>query len=296
VTRDAVAFERNRDRIAVPGGGIAVLRFGRAGAPPLLFAHANGFCASAYRQMLEHLGPRFDVYAVDLRGHGRTSLPTDRKGLRGLDIFGADIGALLTAIRAKSNIGAPWTLSGHSLGAVAVTLAAVGRADVAALRLVEPVAMPQAWSWAARTPFWPLIAWRLPLVAGARKRRAAWPDRASVLASYSKKPLFASWASGVLEDYLSDGLDVTAAGASLSCAPSWEAANFAAQAHDFWGAAKKAPAPIAVLAARHPSSTTPPSSIRRFRRLGAEIVLIDGVSHLAPFENPAAVAGFLAGA
>lgn len=296
MTAHANAFEPQRDRIAIPGGDIAVLRFGQAGAPPLLYAHANGFCASAYRRMLEHLGPRFDVFAVDLRGHGRTTLPTDRTDFKGLDPYGADIGALLTAIRRKSKIGGRWTLSGHSLGAVAATLAAVGREDVAALRLVEPVAMPPFWYWAARTALWPLIAPRLPLVAGARNRRASWPDRASVIASYRKKPLFASWANGVLEDYLSDGLAETAGGVSLSCAPAWEAANFAAQAHDFWGAVRMAPAPIAVLAARHPSSTTPPGSVRRFRRLGAEIVLIDGVSHLAPFENPAAVARFLAAA
>jgi pimeloyl-ACP methyl ester carboxylesterase len=296
VTSAAIAFEPARDRIAIPGGDIAVLRFGRPGAPPLLYAHANGFCASAYRRMLEHVGPRFDVFAVDLRGHGRTTLATDRTDFKGLDLYGADIGALLTAIRRKSNLSARWTLSGHSLGAVAVTLAAVGRVDVAALRLVEPVAMPPFWYWAARTPVWPLIAPRLPLVAGARNRRAAFPDRASVLASYRTKPLFASWVNGVLEDYLTDGLAETAAGVSLSCAPRWEAANFAAQAHDFWGAVKKAPAPIAALVARHPSSTTPPGSIRRFQRLGVEIVLIDGVSHLAPFENPAAVAGFLAAA
>lgn len=281
-------------RVAGKDGEFALLRFGREGAPPLLFAHANGFCASAYRQMLEQIGARRDVFAVDLRGHGRTTLPTQGAQARRFDLHGADVSGLLTTLGAHVGRGLKWTLSGHSLGAVAATLAAVGRDDVAAIRLVEPVAPPPIWRTLARSPFWPMVAERVPIVAGARRRRRMWSSRADVLASYAGKPFFAGWARGVLEDYLADGLKKEGGGVALSCAPDWEAGNFAARPADFFGAIAKAPAPVAVLAARHPSSTTPAASIRRLQRLGAVVDMIEGVSHLAPFEAPAAAAGFLA--
>ncbi|MFZ5616585.1 MAG: alpha/beta fold hydrolase [Pseudomonadota bacterium] len=277
-------------------GEMAMLRFGVEGAPPLLFAHANGFCASAYRQMLEALGSRFDVFAVDLRGHGRTRLPPPAQRHQGLDLFGADVAALLDSLSLRIDKGARWTLSGHSLGGVAVTFAAVNRRDVAALRLIEPVATPPFWSGLARSPVWPLVAPRIPLVKGALARRGRWPDRETVRASYAGKPLFSTWASGVLDDYLADGLKAEDGGVALSCAPEWEAANFAAQAHDFWAAFAAAPAPVAVLAARHPSSTVSPYAVRRFAALGAEVVEVGGRTHLIPFEDPPAAARFLAGA
>lgn len=285
--------QERRIGISLADGEIAMLRYGREGAPPLLFAHANGFCASAYRQMLDTIGDRCDIFAVDLRGHGRTSLPTGRADHRGLDIFGADVSALLSAL-GKIN-SARWTLTGHSLGAVAVTLAAVGRADVARLRLIEPVAMPRRWHALARTPFWPMIADAIPLVRSARARRREWPDAASAKASYGRKKLFSTWADGVLEDYLDDGLKVEAGGVALACAPEWEATNFAAQAHDFWGALAAASVEVAVLAARHPSTTVSESAHRRFARLGASVRMVEGRTHLIPFEDPAAAAEFLAG-
>lgn len=271
---------------------MAILRFGRGDAPPLLFAHANGFCASAYRQMLAAAGAAFDIYAVDLRGHGRTRLPTDVPNFTGLEVHGADLGALLNTLKAPTR----WTLSGHSLGAVAVTLAAKGRCDVAALRLIEPVALPRLWSAVARSPIGPSIMRRTPLAAGARARRGAFKDRDSVRSSYRGKALFSTWADGILDDYLDDGLKAAAGGVALSCAPAWEAANFAAQAHDFWGAVDQAPAPIAVLAADHPSTTTPAGSVRRFRRRGADVEIIAGCTHLVPFEQPLVAARFLKGA
>jgi len=279
--------------VAIDGGEVALLRFGREGAPPLLFAHANGFCASAYRRMLDALGDRFDVFAVDLRGHGRTRLPADPIGHRSMAVFGEDLR------RTKAALGAhaakrPWTLAGHSLGGVAAATAAAGEADVAALRLIEPVAMPKRWSILAASPIWPLIAPRIPLVRAAARRRSRWPDRRSALESYAAKPFFAGWAEGVIEDYLDDGLIADGAGVRLACAPAWEAANFAAQANDLWGALRRCRAEVAVLAAAHPSSTVPASSERRFRRLGAQVERRAGVTHLAPFEMPQVAAAFLA--
>jgi pimeloyl-ACP methyl ester carboxylesterase len=288
-------FSARRLRVAIEGGEIALLRFGRAGAPPLLFAHANGFCASAYRRMFEAAGEAFDIFAVDLRGHGGTRLPAAIEGHRSMAIFGEDVRRTKTALAPFAG-DAPWTLAGHSLGGVAALKAAAGDNAVAAVKLIEPVAMPRGWNTLAASPLWPLIAPRIPLVQAASRRRARWPDRMTAHQSYARKPFFAGWADGVLADYLEDGLTPDGDGVRLSCAPGWEAANFAAQANDLWGALARTCAPVSVLAARHSSSTLRGNAEARFRRGGAAVERVSGVTHLIPFEDPMLAANFLTAA
>ena len=292
MTGAAAEKATRRLTVAIEGGDVALLRFGRDGAAPLLFAHANGFCASAYRRVFMHLGARYEIFAVDMRGHGRTRLPAQPAGHRSMAIFGDDLRRVAAALAPQLR-GRGVILAGHSLGGVAALKAAAGEAGVAAIRLIEPVAMPDAWNALARTPLWPLIAPRIPLVRAAARRRSRWPDRQTVLESYARKPFFAGWESGVLADYLEDGLADEADGVRLACSPAWEAANFAAQANDLWGALARAQAPVSVLAARHPSSTVPKGAEARFRRLGAQVERLSGQTHLLPFENPARAAQFL---
>lgn len=279
-----------RIKIDLAGGALAGFHWPAPEKPPLLFLHATGFCASAYRRMLGGLQGRYDIYALDLRGHGGNTRPADPSRLRSWAPYVDDARAFLDRQERKG-----WTLAGHSMGAATSLLAAQGRTDVAALRLIEPVAMPDWFSLAAKTPFWPVFAGGIPLVRQAARRRNEWPDRESVLASYARKGLFAGWAPGVLEDYLEDGLVEADGGVRLACDPAWEAATFAAQANDFWRAAAAAPAPVSVFAAEHASSTVTAAARARFRRLGADVTVKPGVSHLAPMEDPAALAGFLAG-
>jgi len=272
-----------------PDGAVAGWRWVNEGAPPLLFCHATGFCASVYKRMLQPLSDRFDIFALDMRGHGRTSLPADPGTLRSWDIYADDVASFL-----NSEARDGWTLSGHSMGGVVVAMASRGRKDVSAIRLIEPVAMPPATALLARTPIWPHIAQRFPLVRGARQRRSVWPARGDVMASYDRKKIFRSWAPGVLADYLEDGLVDADGGVRLSCAPAWEAATFQAHANDFWGAVRAAPAPIRVLAADDRSSTVWPGALRRFRRAGGQVAKQPGASHLIAMEKPDFVAEFVA--
>lgn len=279
-----------RFRVDIAEGTLAGWRWPNAGKPPLLFCHATGFCASAYKQMLYALGAGFDVFALDMRGHGRTDLPADPESLRSWDVYARDIAAFLDN---QDRNG--WTLAGHSMGGAAVALASCGRSDISALRLVEPVAPPRLFALAARTLLWPLYARRMPMAARAARRRARWASHAEAAAGYERKALFRDWAPGVLADYLEDGLVDEAGGARLACAPLWEAATFAAQAHDLWDAVRRAPAPLSVLAAQGPSTTVWPPARARLRRAGAALTLLDGVGHLAPMQDPARCARFIAG-
>jgi pimeloyl-ACP methyl ester carboxylesterase len=278
---------------SLSGGSMAGWRWVNDDAPPLLFCHATGFCASVYKQMLQHLSGVYDVFALDMRGHGKTDLPADPKRLRSWDIYARDIAAFLDSQKREG-----WTLAGHSMGGVVVTVAAKNRPDIAALRLIEPVVMPAYLTFAARTPFWRLASARIPIVRGAAKRRASWPDRNQVLKSYQRKRIFSGWAEGVLGDYLEDGLVVAdgACGVSLACDPRWEAATFAAHANDFWGAIRSSGVPVRVLAADEASSTIPGRARMRCDSLGVRVRELAGLTHLAPMEDPARCAEFLANA
>ena len=59
------------------GGAMAALEFGPAGRPvDIVFSHANGFNALTYRTILAPLAADLRILAIDLRGHGASTLPT----------------------------------------------------------------------------------------------------------------------------------------------------------------------------------------------------------------------------
>ncbi len=275
------------------GGAVAGWRWPSPGDTQLVFLHATGFCASAYRPVFELARRQFDIFAIDLRGHGRTTLPADPSTLRSWSLYAADVAAALDALPTPQR---GRILSGHSCGAVVAALAACGRKDVKRLALIEPVAMPSWMRHAAATPVWPLTVSRWPLVRGAKSRRAKFPSREAAAQNYGRKPLFARWTPDSLKGYLEDGLAEAENGVRLACTPDWEAATFAAQAHDFWGAVRRAPCSVHVLIARDPSSTVSRRAENRLNALGAQVTIREGVSHLLPLEDPEAAAAFLCAA
>ena len=280
-------------KIPTSAGQMAARSYGDPTSPPLILCHANGFCGSTYRQLSVALAKRYFVLAVDLRGHGRSDLPTNPKAHRSYQVYARDLHEFADGARAMFGLSGDWVFAGHSMGAVSCLLCAADRSDVRAVRLVEPVLLPAGFRVVASMPLMRPLMDRWPMVRGAKNRRNVWPDRKSVFDSYLEKPLFRHWAPGVLDDYLEDGLVETDEGVRLACAPAWEAANFAAQGHNAFAAIRRLAVPLSVMtASRH--STVVPSARARVRRLGGQIVQINA-SHLAPMEEPGEVTSFLAG-
>jgi pimeloyl-ACP methyl ester carboxylesterase len=129
-----------RKTLDADDGAVSYLEWeGTAGAPLLIFSHANGFNASTYKSLLAPLAEEFRIVAWDMRGHGLTTLPLDRRLMRGWQIFRDDVLRFIDRLDAK-----PVVLAGHSLGATATALAAAMRPAIGnALVLAEPV-MPEA--------------------------------------------------------------------------------------------------------------------------------------------------------
>jgi pimeloyl-ACP methyl ester carboxylesterase len=270
----------------IPGGRMAGLAFGPDASPDIVFLHATGFNARAYRAMLAPLGDRFAVWAMDARGHGRTTLPAKLWGYNSWRRHRDDLIALL-----EKHATHPVTLAGHSMGATVSLLAAARRPDlVAGLALLEPVIMPAAMYAMFELPFGPLIQRSvLPLARNAGRRRAHFDSREAAVAAFTGRGVFKSFPPEAITDYVADGLaqDAKRGGFKLACAPAWEAATFCAQRHDPWGALRRVRAPLVVLRAEH-HSTLFPAAAHRIAALkpDARIAMVEGASHMLPIERP----------
>jgi pimeloyl-ACP methyl ester carboxylesterase len=259
------------------GGAMAALDLGPKDRPvDIVFSHANGFNGRTYRTILEPLADRWRVLALDLRGHGASTLPTVIEGRQGWFEFRDDLLALMAA-----TCEAPVVLAGHSMGGTSSLLAAAAEPDrVRALALFDPVVFPAEMQGAATE--------ESPLVAGALRRRATFPSKQAALDAYLGRGAFRTWSKAQLADYVAAGFQETGTGeVTLACTPEWEASSFRTHNYDPWAAFRESRCPIRILRAEEAST---------FRLEGREAELGDdgritvetvpGTTHFLPMERP----------
>ena len=273
-------------RLTVPvdnrwgAGEMAVLEFGDPKRPvDLVFSHANGFNAGTYRGLLAPLGATMRIWAPDLRGHGASALPTfARRKTSWLD-HRDDLLALLEALG-----GPPVVLAGHSMGGTASLLAAAERPErVSSLVLFDPVIWKRSAVAAFNLPFAERFLARIPIARSTLRRRAVFDSREQAMAAYRGRGAFKGWPDMVLADYLDDGLVETPQGWRLAAAPAWEAANYAAQAHDPWRALRRYRGPVRILKAETGALTSVPAAPRGLAHVRVEVVA--GGGHLFPMTH-----------
>lgn len=264
--------------LSARGGDMAVLDFGDPDRPvDLVFCHANGFNAVTYRSILAPLASSFRILAPDLRGHGRSTLPTIMAGRKNWHDHRDDLLALLEAFP-----GPPVVLAGHSMGGTASLLAAAERpARISRLVLLDPVIWGGLTSIVFRAPLLRRLSDRIPLVRTALRRRAVFDSREQALEAYRGRGAFKDWNDISLIDYLSDGLIERAEGGfALACAPQWEASNYVSQGHDPWRAMRAFGGPVRILKAETGSITQVPEAPRGLPNIAVETVA--GSHHLFP--------------
>jgi pimeloyl-ACP methyl ester carboxylesterase len=278
------------------GGQMAGLHFGDAQASPrLVFIHATGFNGQTYAPILSEVAKHVPTTCLDMRGHGRTRLPSDPRKLTGWHTFRDDLIATLEQIAPEG----VW-LAGHSMGATVSLLTAAARPDlVNGLILFDPVILPARMGLYARLPgAVDLLAATFPLAKQARRRRRHFDSPDAAIRSFSGRGAFKTWASGFsegprfvegfVEGYVDAGLvEAADGGFDLACDPAWEQRCYAAQAHDAWGALKRYTGPVSFHLGQT-YSTCPPFIARRIARACPQSSLVrwDGTGHFLPLEAP----------
>jgi pimeloyl-ACP methyl ester carboxylesterase len=279
---NAIVDAEPRERmIPLPGrgGAMAALEFGPADRPvDIVFSHANGFNGRTYRTILQPLAGALRILALDLRGHGDSTLPTLIEDRAGWHEFRDDLLALLAA-----EAEAPVVLAGHSMGGTSSLLAAAVEPErVRALALFDPVVMPTT------VPMDDDSVQHSPLVAGAMRRRNLYASRQAVFEAYHGRGAFRTWSDDQLRDYIQAGFTETDDGqVRLTCSPLWEASNFRTHNYDAWAAFRASRCPIRILRAEEAST---------FRLEGheadigddgrIEVETVPGTTHFLPMERP----------
>jgi len=263
------------------GGAMGALDVGDPNRPvDVVFSHANGFNARTYRSILAPLALRHRVLALDLRGHGRSTLPTHAVGRSTWTDLAEDLCALLEAIDARDVV-----LAGHSMGGTASLLATHMSPDrIRALVLFEPVILSREAAEEARKG--PVNS---PLADGARRRRATFASRQEALETYRGRGAFKSLNDAQLEDYVADAFrERSAGGVELACSPEWEVSNFVSHGHDSWSALLAPGPPVRILRAEHGSTCASLAAADTELSAAGRISMdqVKGATHLLPMEHP----------
>lgn len=258
---------------AADGTAIAVWHLGGEG-PPLLMAHATGFCAGVWLPMAEGLSAEFSCWALDMRGHGLSTCPPDRLGW---DLMGDDLLRCAVEVQARSASG-PLVGVGHSMGGAAMILAAQRQPETFdRLWVFEPIIFPPGLAEGGGNP----------LSEGALRRRSTFESREDAFANFAAKRPLSALSEEALAAYVRYGFSGDGP-IELRCPPESEAQLYRnGVLHSAWAHLPETNVPVQVaVGVEHeftPAALAPviatelaDGSLAEFRHLG----------HFGPLESP----------
>jgi len=255
----------------------------------LIIAHAAGFCGGAYAPMAAALADRFEVWAVDLRGHGDSPAPTD--GDFSWEGMARDVLSVVQGLRA----GRPRdrvVFFGHSLGGGAGMRAeSLAPGTFRAIYVYEPAVLPALEGIGAMS---------LDMGRLARQRRAVFASRDEAIARLGARAPYDAMCDDALRAYVTHGTrngssDGAPGAYRLKCTPENEAGVYEAAGKITVDQIAGVSVPVMIgigererglpaLAAPMVLAVLPDARSETFPALG----------HLGPFEDPALVAEHVA--
>jgi pimeloyl-ACP methyl ester carboxylesterase len=215
--RTQAAAGPEEHRVCVNGGELAFFEWRRelrGRESPILLAHATGFHARVWDQVVRYLGERH-VISVDQRGHGRS----EKTEITHWKVFGQDLAALVGELDLRAIVGV-----GHSMGGHAMTEATAVCPDrFRSLVLIDPViASPGDYGEGG---------WRIQGLGDVhptakRKRHFGSPEE--MLARFESRVPYSVFHPEALRDYCTHGLLPVedGAGFELACPPETEASIY----------------------------------------------------------------------
>jgi len=263
---------------SIDGVKLAVHDLGGDG-PPLLLAHATGFCGPVLSPLAAHLMDRFHCWAYDARGHGDTESPA------GMDWNWAGFAGDVLAVVDGLGLDRPYGF-GHSAGGAALLDAEARRPGTfAALWCYEPIVWPEITA--------ELAASRRPLISGALKRRDRFPSRQDAYDNFASKPPLESLDSKVLRAYVDCGFAPDADGVRLKCPSFVEAAIYRqGLAHDGFTRLHRVRCPVTVgWGGRSMAIERPVAQAQVDELPSATLAVFPELGHFGPMEGLVSVAG-----
>lgn len=246
----------------------------------LFLVHATGFCKELWRPVVVPLLHDDDSLAwmsMDQRGHGGSG--SGRPPYE-WDLLARDVLAVV-------GTGRPRVAVGHSSGGAAIARAEILRpGSFGELVLIEPIIFPP-----------PFGRRDIPLAIGAERRRASFPDRTTARRRFAAGP-FGTWKPEALDLYVDHAFADRDGELSLRCKPDVEADFYREGAnHDTWDRLEEIGVPVTLVVGELSDSHTEPFvGLLRDQFRGADLVVVPGVGHLAPMEEPEAIASVIEGA
>ena len=267
--------------------------FDNTDKPGFQFAHATGFNALTYKELLEPLSDNFNVRAVDARGHGFTKLKANPQDMYDWKIYCDDLIKSVELFVEKTK--KPIILSGHSMGAASAIQVAAIRPDlVSGLVLVDPVLMTNKikviFKIGRKYPLFknfPIIKQGMMMSEATKKRRRYWKNKEEIFNSYKNKLIFKTWTETTIRNYIEGGTELIGDETRLTCDPLWEAATFSSWKHDATGLIDKLNCPITLLQAEFNSTArgNGPIKLMQQDKLGVHKI-VKGSTHFLPMEFP----------
>lgn len=287
-----VAGEPTRHEFAASGARITYFEWGKPGGQPVLLVHATGFHARCWDQVVAALPPGYHVFAVDMRGHGRS----ERKPPYVWNSFAGDVAELVDHLELKNAIGVGHSMGGHCL----VQVCARHPGAFSRLLLVDPVIFePDAYTGDRYRGF------DGPEDHPVSKRRDQWAGWEEMYERFRDRGSFALWDDRVLRDYCRYGVlpKPDGNGFELACPPLVEASIYLGNTStDVYDDIPQIKVPVVVLRAkgRDPDShdamdfsrsPTWPRIAEQFQR-GRDVYLPQ-LTHFIPMQAPGLVARFI---
>ena len=261
---------------------------GGEGRVAVHFAHATGFNAETYRELLSSFDPSLDVYAMDARGHGMSEAVADPNKLRSWRPYRKDLEAFVETLSRTT------VLAGHSMGATVSLELAAARPDlVQGLVLIDPVIVPPSHI--------PLLAVArtlglserlIPIAQLAARRRMEFPSKEHAVENYLGKGPFRTWPREWIEAYVDGGTVPTDHGTvRLSCDRLWESKSFAKASINPYRAIKTLRCPTTLIAREHDGPPFTRASRDAFMRCrpDARLLILEEASHFMTMEHPEVV-------
>lgn len=191
----------------------------------LHFAHANGFPAGSYRQLLTALGAHYQVLAIEKLGHD-PRYPVN-------DNWRNPVRELRDYLRAHAN--GPVIGVGHSFGGVVTFRCAHQYPELfrAVIMLDPPMVNGVGAGMFMFAKALGLVD-RITPAGQSKGRRETWPSRAEAGQQLRPKALFRGFDEACFQDYLAAGLEEADGGVRLAFRNEVELAVFRNGPHDSW--------------------------------------------------------------